>query len=180
MKKVLLGLSLIFTLMVSCENPSMERGFESLNAAVLELQAQFDALNVPQIISDLDALNLQVGEMIVDIEQYIIDQELAIAEFNAQVEALNARLEALLVQIQGVTELVNGIEVQSGGLATTQQMQDLLSQVEEFGAGVDILVARADYDYDGVVNALDKCPDTPIAEINDVDVDGCSPSQLED
>jgi hypothetical protein len=178
MKKLIFGLALLVT--AACTNPSIERGFESLNAAVLELQAQFDALNIPQIIADLDALNLQVGEMIVDIEQYIIDQELAIAEFNAQVEALNARLAALLIQVQGVTEIVDGIEVQSGGLATTQQMQDLLSQVEEFGAGVDILVARADYDYDGVVNALDKCPDTPITEINDVDADGCSPSQLED
>lgn len=176
MKKVLLGLSLIFTLMVSCENPSMERGFESLNAAVLELQAQFDALNIPQIIADLDTLNLQVGEMIVDVEAYSKQVE----EFNAQVLELQTRLEAMLIQVQGITETVNGMTITAGGLATTQQMQDLLSQVEEFGAGVDILVARADYDYDGVVNALDKCPDTPITEINDVDTDGCSPSQLED
>ena len=176
MKKVLLGLSLIFTLMVSCENPSMERGFESLNAAVLELQAQFDELNIPQIIADLDALNLQVGEMIVDVEEYSKQVE----EFNAHVLELQARLEAMLIQVQGITETVNGMTVTTGGLATTQQMQDLLSQVEEFGAGVDILVAIADYDYDGVVNALDKCPDTPLSEINDVDTDGCSPSQLGD
>ena len=28
------------------------------------------------------------------------------------------------------------------------------------------------------VNALDKCPDTPLNEINNVNSDGCSPSQL--
>ena len=70
--------------------------------------------------------------------------------------------------------------VTTGGLATTEQMQNLLSQVQEFQEGVDILVAIADYDYDGVQNALDKCPDTPLSEINNVNSDGCSPSQLED
>jgi len=174
MRKLILGLTLLVT--AACTNPSMERGFENLNVAVSELQAQFDALNIPQIIADLDTLNLQVGEMIVDVEEYSKQVE----EFNAQVLELQARLEAMLIQVQGITETVNGMTVTAGGLATTQQMQDLLSQVEEFGAGVDVLVARADYDYDGVVNALDKCPDTPIAEINDVDTDGCSPSQLED
>jgi len=174
MKKLIFGLGLLVT--AACTNPSMERGFESLNAAVSDLQVQFDALNIPQIIADLDTLNLQVGEMIVDVEEYSKQVE----EFNAQVLELQARLEAMLIQVQGITETVNGMTVTTGGLATTQQMQDLLSQVEEFGAGVDILVARADYDYDGVVNALDKCPDTPITEINDVDADGCSPSQLED
>ena len=31
---------------------------------------------------------------------------------------------------------------------------------------------------DLVINALDKCPDTPLNEINNVNSDGCSPSQL--
>jgi len=174
MRKLILGLALLVT--AACTNPSMERGFESLNAAVSDLQTQFDELNIPQIIADLDTLNLQVGEMIVDVEEYSKQVE----EFNAQVLELQARLEAMLIQVQGITETVNGMTVTAGGLATSQQMQDLLSQVEEFGAGVDILVARADYDYDGVVNALDKCPDTPITEVSNVDTDGCSPSQLED
>ena len=175
MKKGLLSL-LSLILITSCANPSMERGLESLNDSLEQLEIGIDALGIPQMIDDLDSMNVMVGEMIVDVEEYSAQME----EFNQQVLEIQARLEALLVQIQGVTEIVNGIEVQSGGLATTQQFQDLLSQVQEFGAGVDLLVARADYDYDGVVNGLDKCPDTPIAEINDVDTDGCSPSQLED
>ena len=175
MKKGLLSL-LSLILITSCANPSMERGLESLNDSLEQLEIGIDALGIPQMIDDLDSMNVMVGEMIVDVEEYSAQME----EFNQQVLEIQARLEALLVQIQGVTEIVNGIEVQSGGLATTQQFQDLLSQVQEFGAGVDLLVARADYDYDGVVNGLDKCPDTPITEINDVDTDGCSPSQLED
>ena len=174
MKKVILGLTLLF--LGACTNPSMERGFESLNQEVAELASAIDDLGIPQMIEDLDALNLQVGEMIVDVEEYSAQME----EFNQQVLEIQARLEAMLIQVQGITETVNGMTVTTGGLATTQQMQDLLSQVEEFGAGVDILVAIADYDYDGVANALDKCPDTPLSEINDVNSDGCAPSQIED
>jgi len=61
--------------------------------------------------------------------------------------------------------------------ATKQQMQELLTAVQEVGAGVDQLVAVADYDYDGVINALDKCPDTPLKDINNVDAQGCAPGQ---
>ena len=41
-----------------------------------------------------------------------------------------------------------------------------------------MLVFVADYDYDGVINGLDQCPDTPITEISEVNGVGCSPSQL--
>ena len=171
MKKGLLSL-LSLILITSCANPSMERGLESLNDSLEQLEIGIDALGIPQMIDDLDSMNVMVGEMIVDVEEYSAQME----EFNQQVLEIQARLEALLVQIQGVTEIVNGIEVQSGGLATTQQFQDLLSQVQEFGAGVDILVAVADYDVDGVINALDKCPDTELGAT--VDADGCSADQL--
>ena len=59
-------------------------------------------------------------------------------------------------------------------------MDQLLAQVQEMGEDVDQLVAVADYDNDGVMNALDKCPNTLLSEINNVNADGCSPSQLDD
>lgn len=175
MKKGLLSL-LSLILITSCANPSMERGFESLNSALGELEVAVDDLGIPQMIEDLDSMNIMVGEMIVDVEEYSAKME----EFNQQILEIQARLEAMVEQVQGVTAVVDGMIVTTGGLATTQQMQDLLSQLEEFQSGVDILVARADYDYDGVINALDKCPDTPLSEINDVNSDGCSPSQIGD
>lgn len=175
MKKGLLSL-LSLILITSCANPSMERGFESLNSALDELEVAVDDLGIPQMIEDLDSMNVMVGEMIVDVEEYSAKME----EFNQQVLEIQARLEAMVEQVQGITTVVDGMIVTTGGLATTEQMQDLLSQLEEFQSGVDILVAQADYDYDGVINALDKCPDTPLSEINDVDSDGCSPSQIGD
>lgn len=174
MKKLIAVLS-VFGI-VACTNPSMERGFSNLNDSLSELATAIEDLGIPQMISDIDDMNIMVGGMIADIEEYSAQME----EFNAQVLEIQARLDAMLEQVQGITETVNGMTVTAGGLATSQQMQDLLSQVEEFQAGVDILVAQADYDYDGVINALDQCPDTPLEEINEVDANGCSPSQLED
>ena len=174
MKKILLSIG--FILLVGCANPSMERGLESLNNSLSELEIAIDGLGIDTMISDLDTMNIAVGQMIVDIDEYSKQME----EFNQQVLEIHARLEAMLVQVAGITEVVDGMTVTSGGLATSQQMQDLLSQLQEFQDGVDMLVFAADYDYDGVINGLDKCADTPIDEINNVDTDGCSPSQLED
>ena len=61
--------------------------------------------------------------------------------------------------------------------ATAEQMDALLAQVQEMGEGIDQLVAVADYDYDGVINALDKCPETPLTDINNVNADGCAPGE---
>ena len=174
MKKFIL-LLLMFSF-VGCVNPSMERGLESLNDSLEELEIAIDDLGIPQMIDDLDSMNVMVSQLIVDVEEYSAQME----EFNQKVLEIQAALEAMLITVQGVTEEVDGMIVTTGGLATTEQMQNLLSQVQEFQEGVDILVAIADYDYDGVQNALDKCPDTPLSEINDVNSDGCSPSQIED
>jgi len=174
MKKVLLLLGFLLTL--SCVNPSMERGLESLNDSLAQLEIAIDDLGIPQMIDDLDSMNTMVGQLIVDVEEYSAQME----EFNQKVLEIQAALDAMLIQVQGITEEVDGMIVTTGGLATTEQMQNLLSQVQEFQEGVDILVAIADYDYDGVQNALDKCPDTPLSEINNVNSDGCSPSQLGD
>ena len=64
--------------------------------------------------------------------------------------------------------------------ATKEQVEGILDDLTKMGEGIDQLVSTADYDYDGVINALDKCPNTPINEINNVNSDGCSPSQLTD
>ena len=174
MKKLFLGLALLVT--AACTNPSMERGFDSLNASLADLETSLEELGIPQMIEDLNSINNSVDQMIADIEEYSLKME----EFNQQVLEMQARLEAMLIQVQGITTIVDGMTVTVGGMATSAQMQDLLAQVEDFQAGVDMLVAIADYDYDGVANALDKCPDTPLSEINDVNSDGCAPSQIED
>ena len=151
-----------------------ERGFDSLNASIATLESAIDDLGIPQMITDINDMNLLVGELIADIEEYSAQME----EFNAKVLEIQASLDAMLITVQGITEQVQGMTVTAGGLATTEQMQNLLSQVQEFQTGVDQLVAVADYDVDGVINALDKCPDTELGVA--VDADGCSDKQKED
>ena len=60
---------------------------------------------------------------------------------------------------------------------TKYQVAALAAQFAIVNDKVQQLVFLADYDYDGVINGLDQCPDTPITEINNVDAVGCAPGQ---
>lgn len=170
MKKLLLVLSL--TLTVACTNPSMERGFSNLNDSLASLELALEEVGVPKMIEDLNSINNMVADMIVDVEEYSARME----EFNLKVLEMQERLNSMLLQVQQITEVVNGMKETAAELATSAQMQELLSQVEDFQSGVDQLVAIADYDVDGVMNALDECPDTVLGAT--VDANGCSQEQL--
>lgn len=65
-------------------------------------------------------------------------------------------------------------------MATQDQVEGILEDLTEMGEGISGLVATSDSDYDGVINSLDLCPNTPIDEISNVNSNGCSPSQLND
>jgi hypothetical protein len=171
MKKVVLGLTLLF--LGSCANPSMERGFESLNKEVAELASAIDDLDINGLLSQMDSINEDLETAISDINAYALTVE----EYIAEMAELQARFEAMALQIQGMVEMVNGILIPSAeGLATSAQFQKLLADMNEFQQGINVLVGSADYDSDGVINSLDKCPDTELGAT--VDSDGCSADQL--
>ena len=157
MKKFILVL-LMFSF-VGCVNPSMEKGLEGLDKALAELAAAIDSLNIPQMQTDLEQMNIDVAQ----IEYDLLDAE---GGWSQIIEQLNQ----LHLQLQGIVEV-------SETWATSEDMANLLADVQSLGEGIDILVLRADYDYDGVINAIDKCPDTPIMEINNVDAQGCAPGE---
>jgi len=161
MKKFFLTvLFLSFTLTsVSCVNPSMEDGLEKMNAALDNLQAAIESLNIPQMEADLESINSDLAQ----IEYDLVDT-------NGSWAQLITELDNLHLQLQGIVEI-------SETWATTEQMQALLADIQEVGAGIDILVLRADYDYDGVINAIDQCPNTPISQINNVNAQGCAPGE---
>jgi hypothetical protein len=171
MKKVVLGLTLLF--LGACTNPSMERGFESLNQEVAELASAIDDLDINGLLSQMDSINEDLETAISDINAYALTVE----EYIAEMAELQARFEAMALQIQGMVEMVNGILIPSAeGLATSAQFQKLLADMNEFQQGINVLVGSADYDSDGVINSLDKCPDTELGAT--VDSDGCSADQL--
>ena len=171
MKKVVLGLTLMF--LGACTNPSMERGFESLNQEVAELASAIDDLDINGLLSQMDSITKDLETAESDINAYALTVE----EYIAEMAELQARFDAMALQIQDMVETVNGILIPSAeGLATSEQFQKLLADMNEFQQGINVLVGSADYDSDGVMNSLDKCPDTELGK--SVDSDGCSTDQL--
>jgi hypothetical protein len=154
MKKLIALLSVF--VMVGCTNPSMEDGLEKMDKALAELAAAIESLNIGQMEADLAQMNSDVAQMIVDLE------------------AQQGVWDDAIAQIAAIGGMLDGILADSENWATTEQMQGLLEDVQKFGEGIDVLVLQADYDYDGVINAIDKCPNTPLSEISNVNAQGCA------
>lgn len=158
MKKLLFAV--IGFVMVGCTNPSMEEGLANLQEQLTALEAELAQVDIDQMTSDLEAMNAQATQALADME--IVNQDLADA----------------LVKMQELRERLAEVQAILDEAATVEQVQALRDKVAEVSEGIAMLVFVADYDYDGVMNGLDQCPDTPITEINDVNGVGCSPSQL--
>jgi len=158
MKKFILAVITLTTMgfVSSCKNPSMERGFETLEASIAELDASIVALNIDGMLADLNDMTLVAEDLLVTTN-----------EWNEEMEAALATIDSILIGLANVQEkLDNAI--------TKEQVAELQAQVDELAEGIELLVLLADYDYDGVINAVDKCPDTPLSEINNVDAQGCT------
>lgn len=158
MKKLIFAV--LSFILVSCSNQSIEEGLDDLNARLVELEQQLAAIDANALITDINDIIAQVET----IEQINEENKQAIAEAMATLTDLHDQLAAILVQIQEA--------------ATVEQLQAINVKVQTISEGISMLVFVADYDYDGVINGLDQCPDTPITEISEVNGVGCSPSQL--
>tara|TARA_B100000085_G_scaffold168117_1_gene152943 strand:- start:4 stop:486 length:483 start_codon:yes stop_codon:yes gene_type:complete len=158
MKKLIFAV--LSFILVACSNQSIEEGLDDLNARLVELEQQLAAVDANALITDINDIIAQVET----IEQINEENKQAIAEAMATLTDLHDQLAAILVQIQEA--------------ATVEQLQAINEKVQSISEGISMLVFVADYDYDGVMNGLDQCPDTPITEISQVNGVGCSPSQL--
>ena len=160
MNKLIAILSVIF--LATCTNPSMEDGLSRLDAALAELAAAIEEVNIGQIQADLESIDADLAQMTYDLEN-----------INGSWEELISGLNEIHIRLQDILD-------NSGDWATQEDWAVVAQQIANVGEGINTLVLLADYDYDGVINALDKCPDTPLSEINSVNADGCAPSQLID
>ena len=158
MKKLIFAV--LSFILVACSNQSIEEGLDDLNARLVELEQQLAAVDANALITDINDIIAQVEI----IEQINEENKEAIAEAMVTLTDLHDQLAAILVQIQEA--------------ATVEQLQAINVKVQTISEGISMLVFVADYDYDGVINGLDQCPDTPITEISEVNGVGCSPSQL--
>lgn len=148
-------------IVVSCVNPNLQSHLD-------ELKSQIEALESSIEIVDVDGIVKQVEEL-----------EQAVSLLVIETEASQVGMSELQEMITILQEQLNELENRFSELAPGSAFQGILERLQEVHRQVDILVGWADYDYDGVLNAVDKCPDTPITEINEVNEEGCSPSQLE-
>ena len=158
MKKFIAVLSVLG--LVACTNPSVEDGLAGLEAALAELEAQLEGIDVPQMQADLADIEADVAQMTEDVEAANLAMEDAISEINA------------------ISQLLDSILDDVKDLPTTEDIQAILADVEGIQGMIDQLVLLADYDYDGVINGLDQCPDTEIGAT--VDEQGCSEAQKQD
>lgn len=158
MKKILFAV--IGSVMIGCTNPSVEEGLDNLSAKLAALEAELVAVDVASMIADLETMTTQVEQAQIDVDKS------------------NAAIEEALGTIATIRERLAAVQIILDEAATVEQVQALKDKVAEISEGISMLVFIDDYDYDGVMNGLDQCPDTPITEIDDVNGVGCSPSQL--
>ena len=158
MKKILFAV--IGFIMLGCTNPSMEEGLADLQEKLAAIEAEMAQVDIDQMTSDLATMNEQATQALADMEER------------------NEALADALVKMQELRERLAEVQAILDEAATVEQVQALRDKVAQISEGISMLVFVADYDYDGVKNGLDQCPDTPITEINDVNGVGCSPSQL--
>ena len=100
----------------------------------------------------------------------------SLAKLKEMSEAGNKWANIMLL-IAEIKISLNGVLAQVKTLATKEQVAQITAMLEEMNEDLDWYIAVQDFDYDGVLNAFDKCPDTPITQINDVNADGCAPGE---
>ena len=133
---------LLLVSLSSCVNPSMERGFASISESLLEV-AEDLTFYAESIIKDLAQIEEDLSIISSYVDKMVKDKELA------------------LILISEILEGLGRVQENVDKAATSEQMQDLLVQVEEMGEGIRVLWNMSDFDADGIINGLDKCLETP-------------------
>ena len=146
--------------LVSCINPSLETGLDTLRDEIERLQSQVQVVDVSGLVESVTELESTVDTLVIEFD------------------TLDTTMNELHQMITTLQEGLDNLQQQLSTLAPNGTLQEISIKLEKIQEGIDVLVARADYDIDGVINAVDECPNTPITEIKQVNDVGCSPSQL--
>ena len=155
MKKLIFGLGLLVA--ASCTNPSMERGFESLNKSLTELTESagvtFAGLNeqMTEITAQLEEISKDVTEYVEVTEANRLANEAAVARMQATLDALNEQVAAMIVQVQEMT-------VTAEGVSTKQMFIDMIATVQGMHESLQLLLNTSDVDGDGIMYKDDECP----------------------
>ena len=107
MKKFLTLSIFLFTL--GCINPSMENGFAKLIESLKQLTASFEAINAPQIQTDLNSMAMDLAIMAEDIDAYnesIVEYNNTIIQYS---DAMAEFSDAMLEYEEAIAEYNNAV-----------------------------------------------------------------------
>ena len=150
MKKLVL-LLVAATTLVACDN-GIGENLDALTARLAEVNAELAAAT-----SGLQTDISSIGDELQSALETVQANKAQVQEAIATIEDIQAGLDAALDALQDAT--------------TDEDVAELLAQVQELSESIQMLEDYGDSDYDGIINYLDKCPDTdPGVE---VDTDGC-------
>jgi uncharacterized phage infection (PIP) family protein YhgE len=97
------------SLSISCINPSMENGFARLIESLKQLTASFEAINAPQIQTDLNSMAMDLAIMAEDIDAYnesIVQYNNTIIQYS---DAMTEFSDAMLEYEEAIAEYNNAI-----------------------------------------------------------------------
>jgi len=145
----------------SCTNPRLEDELGSLREQIL-------AIDIDKFNSDIIDLRSSISDISLSVDDIISD----IIEYTNEYNETNAEL---LLSLEDMSDSLSSISVVLSSAATSDQVSVLRAQIEELSASLAILISYQDYDFDGVLNGVDECPDTPLEDRSSVDDTGCVP-----
>ena len=171
---------------------------EDMSQIVADLQSIADGIAAYQeAMIEYNAHIMMYNEALLEYNDAMLayaDAQLAAEEFLATVGEITVEMLASLAKLREMSEAgnewanimlmiaeikisLNGVLAQVKTLATKEQVAQIAAMLEEMNTDLDWYVSVQDFDYDGVLNFADKCPNTPITEINNVNADGCAPGE---
>ena len=137
------------------------------NEALLEYNDAMLAYTDAQIAAD--QFLASVGEITTNMLS-------SLTKLREMSEAGNQWAEVMLLLAE-IKISLNGVLAQVKTLATKEQVAAINSMLQDMNTDLDWYISIQDFDYDGVMNGLDKCPNTPLTEINNVNDQGCAPGE---
>ena len=175
--------------------PQMQEDMESIVADLTDIAEGIKAYQDAMI--EYNAHIMMYNEALQEYNDAMLayaDAQIAADEFLASVGEITASMLTSLTKLREMSEAgnqwaevmlllaeikisLNGVLAQVKTLATKEQVAAINSMLQEMNSDLDWYISIQDFDYDGVMNGLDKCPNTPITEINNVNADGCAPGK---
>jgi hypothetical protein len=171
---------------------------EDMTQIVADLQSIADGLVAYQeAVVEYNAHLMMYNEALLEYNDAMLayaDAQIAADQFLASVGEITASMMASLTKLREMSKAgnqwaevmlllaeikisLNGVLAQVKTLATKEQVAAINQMLQEMNNDLDWYVSVQDFDYDGVLNFADKCPNTPITQINEVNADGCAPGE---